>query len=318
MPHKKRVVFLGTPSIVVPVLESLLQENEVFSVVAVVSQPASRSMRGQTLVPSPVASRALEAGIVVLTPENAKDSEFLNELRALAPDLCVTAAYGQVLSEEFLAIPPFGTLNIHPSLLPFYRGAAPVQRAIQDGVTETGVSIAQTVRAMDAGPILSQVRYTVDSVIKANELLENLFALGANELVRILPSYFAGSCAARDQDHGKATKARKISVEESLLDPQRQNALEIHNTVRAFALWPGTRLQVRQGDDSFEIKVVTTRVLPQKKANRGEILLEADGLELVCGDGSVLEILELQAPGKRVMRARDFWNGLKLKSMRWA
>lgn len=315
--EKKRVLFLGTPTIVVPVLQRLLAQNEIFSVVGVVSQPASRAVRGNELVPSPVAACALEAGLPVLTPENAKDEEFLNALRALKPDLCVTAAYGQVLSEDFLAIPRFGTLNIHPSLLPLYRGAAPVQRALQDGVQETGVTVAQTVRAMDAGPIVSQVKYKVDADIKAPELLARLFVVGADELLRILPIYFAGQCELIEQQHEKATKARKMSVEEGSLRPGQNSSNQIHNLVRAFSGWPGTRLGVQNLEDVFEIKVITTRVSPQIKAPRSEILLEADGLELVCADGSVLEILELQAPGKRVMKARDFWNGLKSKSLRW-
>lgn len=315
--RKRRVVFLGTPAIVVPVLEQLLQENDLFSVVAVVSQPPTRAVRGNSTVPSPVHERALQAGIQVLTPESARDARFIEELAALDPELCVTAAYGQVLSEEFLAIPKFGTLNIHPSLLPLYRGAAPVQRALQDGVTETGVTIAQTVRAMDAGPIVSQIRYKIDEVVKAQELLSRLFLLGAEELVNILPHYFSGACQLMTQDHERATKARKMSVEEGLLSPLREPARVMHNKVRAFAGWPGTRLAVVNGEDSFEVKVVMTKVSPQIKACGREILQVADRLELVCGDGSVLEILELQAPGKRVMTARDFWNGLKIKSLRW-
>lgn len=315
--QKKRVIFAGTPAIVVPVLEKLLQENDLFSVVAVVSQPPTRAVRGNSTVPSPVHERALQAGIQVLTPESARDTRFIEELAALDPELCVTAAYGQVLSEEFLAIPKFGTLNIHPSLLPLYRGAAPVQRALQDGVTETGVTIAQTVRAMDAGPIVAQIRYKIDEVVKAQELLSMLFVLGAEELVDILPHYFSGVCQLKAQDHERATKARKMSVEEGLLSPLREPARVMHNKVRAFAGWPGTRLAVVNGEDSFEVKVVMTRVSRQINAPSSEILQIADRLILVCGDGSVLEILELQAPGKRVMTARDFWNGLKVKSLRW-
>jgi len=144
-----------------------------------------------------------------------------------------------------------------------------------------------------------------------------LFVLGADELVRLLPDYFAGGIAPQEQQHEQATKARKIKIEESLLTPSAQGARALHNKVRAFAGWPSTRLSVASGEESFEVKVVTTRVSPQIKAARFEIFLEADGLELVCQDGSVLNILELQAPGKRVMTARDFWNGLRTKSLRW-
>ncbi|MEN9529791.1 MAG: hypothetical protein RI932_1664 [Pseudomonadota bacterium] len=314
---KKRVVFLGTPAVVVPVLEKLLVPNSLFEVVAVVSQPPTRAVRGNALVPSPVHECALRSGLQVLAPEDAKSPEFIAELKSLDPDLCVTAAYGQVLSEAFLALPRFGTLNIHPSLLPLYRGAAPVQRALEDGVEETGVTVAQTVRAMDAGPVVTQLRFKVDNALKAPELLAKLFVLGAEELIRILPDYFADRIVLKEQQHDQATKARKIRIEESLLQPAEQGARAMHNKVRAFAGWPGTRLSVGNGDELFEVKVITTRVSPQIKAQRSEILLEADGLELVCRDGSVLNILELQAPGKRVMAARDFWNGLRTKSLRW-
>ncbi|NBO36983.1 methionyl-tRNA formyltransferase [bacterium] len=314
---KKQIVFLGTPAIVVPVLERLLIENPFYQVIAVVSQPPTRATRGNSLTLSPVQACAEAAGLLVLTPENAKAPDFIAQLAELSPDVCVTAAYGQVLSEEFLALPKHGTLNIHPSLLPLYRGAAPVQRALEDGVSETGVTVARTVRAMDAGPIVAQLRYRVDQSIKAPELLSLLFKLGAEELVRILPDYFSGRCEIYEQEHARATKAKKLSVEESLLRPDENTATALHNRVRGFAGWPGTRLLLSNVSESFEVKVITTRVSPKIRAANREIVLQGDALEMVCGDGSVLEILELQAPGKRAMMARDFWNGMKTKNLRW-
>lgn len=315
---KKKIIFLGTPAIVVPVLERLLAEISQFEVVAVVSQPPTRAPRGQSLLPSPVHQRGLTAGLPVLTPENAKADDFLHQLKLLKPDLFITAAYGQVLSEEFLAIAAFGTLNIHPSLLPLYRGAAPVQRALEDGVEVTGVTIARTVRAMDAGPIVAQREYRPDDKIKAPELLELLFAIGASTLIEILPEYFAGKINPVEQDHQRATKARKLTIEEGLLNPDLQSARVMHNKVRAFAGWPGTRMKLFNGDESIEVKVITTHALLNSKAKSREIIFSNGGLELVCGDGSVLNVLELQAPGKRAVSARDFWNGLRIKSLRWA
>ncbi|MEN9808769.1 MAG: hypothetical protein RLZZ488_336 [Pseudomonadota bacterium] len=315
---KKKIVFLGTPAIVVPVLEQLLADNSEFEVVAVVSQPPTRAPRGQSLVPSPVHQRALTAGLPVLTPENAKADDFLHELKLLKPDLFVTAAYGQVLSEEFLAIAQFGTLNIHPSLLPLYRGAAPVQRALEDGVDVTGVTIARTVRAMDAGPIVVQREYRPGDKIKASELLGLLFEIGAKTLIDILPEYFAGKLELVEQDHKHATKARKLTIEEGLLNPDVQSSRTIHNKVRAFAGWPGTRMKLLNGDETIEVKVITTQALLNSKAKSRDIIFANGALELVCGDGSVLNILELQAPGKRAVMARDFWNGLRIKSLRWA
>lgn len=314
---KKRIVFLGTPAVVVPVLEALNELNQTYFVVAVVSQPPTRAARGQGAVPSPVHKWAAEAGLPVLTPEDAKSTDFIQDLRSLEPDLCVTAAYGQILSEEFLQIPKFGTLNIHPSLLPKLRGAAPVQRAIECGLSETGVTVAQTVRAMDAGPVVSQLHCAVDSKIKAPELLAKLFEMGASELKRLLPDYFSGQCTLHEQEHTAATKANKITMEEALLKPDLQDALKLHDKIRAFAGWPGCRLRVAQGSDEFEIKIITSSFSQQKREPSREIFFNGSFLELVCSDGTVLEVLELQAPGKRVMAARDFWNGLKTKSLSW-
>jgi methionyl-tRNA formyltransferase len=315
--RKMRIVFLGTPAIVVPVLERLLVANNQFEVVAVVSQPPTRAPRGQQTIPSPVHQKAIDSGLRTLTPEDAKSPAFIQELKEIQPDLCITAAYGQVLSEEFLAIPALGTLNIHPSLLPLYRGAAPVQRAIEDGVALTGVTIARTVRAMDAGPVVAQVRYEVDKIIKAPQLLAELFRIGAQKLVDILPEYFAGKVAIVEQDHSAATKAKKIQAEESLLHPQEQPANVLHNKVRAFSGWPGTRLKLQLGGEVSDVKILSTRVSPHSKAKTDNIIFNGEALELVCVDGSVLEILDLQAPGKRAVSARDFWNGLKSKDLRW-
>lgn len=315
--QKKRIVFLGTPAVVVPVLQALNEDNPTHCVVGVVSQPPTRAPRGHGNVPSPVHQFALQEGLHVLTPENAKSPDFIDALRLLEPDLCVTAAYGQVLSEEFLKIPKFGTLNIHPSLLPEFRGAAPVQRAIESGVHETGVTVAQTVKAMDAGPVVAQVRWPVDEQTKAPMLLEQLFDVGAQELIRLLPTYFLGQCTLREQDHARATKASKISIEEAILMPSQQGALALHNKVRAFAGWPGCRLRVAQDGAEIEIKLITTSVSHQIKAPSNEIFFNGRFLELVCSDGTVLELLELQPPGKRAMAARDLWNGLKVKAMSW-
>jgi methionyl-tRNA formyltransferase len=314
---KKRIVFLGTPAVVVPVLDLLLASHQSWEVVGVVSQPPTRAPRGQAIVVSPVHQRALEMDKPVLTPVDAKAPEFISSLREWNPDLCVTAAYGQVLSEEFLALPRFGTLNIHPSLLPLYRGAAPVQRAVEDGVPVTGVTIAQTVRAMDAGPIVAQETFAVDEAIRAPELLSQLFLLGARRLVDILPDYFSGQLSMREQEHQRATKARKLTMEEGLLHPEQQSASVMHNKVRAFWGWPGTRLKIAIEGEPVEVKVLSTRLSPALRAKTRDIIFDGETLELVCGDGSVLQLIDLQAPGKRPLSARDFWNGLRTKKIFW-
>ncbi len=313
---RKKVVFLGTPAVARRALEILLDAESSVQVLAVVTQPPARAPRGGGTVPSPVHALAQEHGIPVLTPESAREEAFLETLETLAPDLCVTAAYGNVLPERFLAIPRFGTLNIHPSLLPLYRGAAPVQRAVEEGVLESGVTVAFTVRAMDAGPVAAQLRERVDPNVKAPDLLAHLFEKGAHLLVRTLPQVFDGSLVPQEQNAAAATKAKKIVVEEGLLD-WRATAKVLHDKVRAFSGWPGTRGRFTVAGEETELKIVTTRVgTGERLPARGECTLQGDALIVVCEDGTTLEVVELQPPGKRVLSARDFWNGLRVKDLR--
>ncbi|CAI0548238.1 unnamed protein product [Linum tenue] len=207
--QKKPLVFLGSPEVSATVLDSLFNAS---------SKPDSTF----ELMPSPVAQHALDRGFpsdLIFTPERAGEEAFLHSLKALQPDLCVTAAYGNILPTKFLNIPSMGTVNIHPSLLPLYRGAAPVQRALQDGVKETGVSLAFTIRALDAGPIIASKTLEVDDHIKAPELLDLLFSEGTKLLIHELPSLFDGAAKekAEPQDDSKATLAPKITPEESWL-----------------------------------------------------------------------------------------------------
>ena len=165
----RRIVFLGTPAVSAFCLDALLAGSELadFEISAVVTQPPGRKGRGKKIVRSPVHALAASKGIPVYTPDSAKETEFIEQMRNLRPDLCVTAAYGQFLPRKFLDVPRFGTLNVHPSLLPQYRGAAPVQRSIQEGTGELGVSVAMTVLKMDAGPILKQWRCDDNKIAKA-------------------------------------------------------------------------------------------------------------------------------------------------------
>ncbi|XP_054806913.1 uncharacterized protein LOC129309371 [Prosopis cineraria] len=323
---KKSLVFLGSPQVSATVLDALLNassaSDSLFEVAAIVTQPPARRDRGKKLLPSPLAKYALDRGFspdLIFTPERAGEDNFLSNLRGLQPDLCITAAYGNILPSKFLNIPPLGTVNIHPSLLPLYRGAAPVQRALQDGVKETGVSLAFTVRELDAGPVIASERFEVDFQIKAPDLLSQLFSEGSKLLVRELPSIFDGSARvkARPQDHNKATLAPKINPEESWLSFD-QEALVLHNKVRAFAGWPGTRAKVlveKNGEQkTLELKIITTRVGIHKSVLPKEvddIRFVKDALVFPCAGGTSLEVLEVQLPGKKVVRSDAFWNGLR-------
>ncbi|OVA14032.1 Formyl transferase [Macleaya cordata] len=328
---KKQLVFMGSPQVSASVLDALFNAStapdSVFQVAAIVTQPPSGRDRGRKVMPSPVAQHALDRGFpsdLIFAPERAGEETFLSDLRALQPELCITAAYGNILPSKFLKIPPLGTVNIHPSLLPLYRGAAPVQRALQDGVKETGVSLAYTVRSLDAGPIIACKRLEVDDHIKAPELLALLFHQGSELLISELPSIFDGSARqkAQAQDDSKATHAAKLTPEEPWLSFD-QEAVVLHNKVRAFAGWPGTRAKIRvldpnNGQDSIvELKIITTRVCGNEKKNvqndddEDDVTLVGGALRFPCGGYSTLEVLELQLPGKKPVNAASFWNGLR-------
>ncbi|WP_186645453.1 methionyl-tRNA formyltransferase [Fluviispira vulneris] len=314
--NRKKIVFLGTPQVAEIALRILLEAQQFLKVILVVSQPPSRSTRGKGETPSPTHKLALESGIPVLTPQSAKDPEFIATIQALKPDLCVTAAYGNYLPKTFLEVPKYGTLNIHPSLLPLYRGASPVQRALADGVSKTGVSILFSVAAMDAGPIAAQEEYELNDSIKAPELLNILFEKGAHLLLKTLPKLFSNSLIAQEQDHSKATHADKIKVEESILDFS-QPALTLHNKVRAFAGWPNTKSSFILNDESIEMKIITTRVSENlTKMKKGDLIFTQKSLNICCGDSQILEILEMQLPGKKVISALDFQNGLRGKQIK--
>ncbi|KAI4321365.1 hypothetical protein MLD38_034756 [Melastoma candidum] len=295
--NKKSLVFLGSPQVSAIVLEALFDASasphSSFQVAAIVTQPPARRDRGKKLLPSPVAQFALQRGFspqLIFTPERASEDSFLGSLRALQPEICVTAAYGNILPRKFLNIPPLGTVNIHPSLLPLYRGAAPVQRALQDGVKETGVSLAFTVRALDSGPVIASHRVDIDNQIKAPDLLDFLFHEGSKLLVRELPSLLDGSAQkkAKPQDEGKATLAPKIMAEESWLHFNEQASV-LHNKVGL--------IEIKDNNIDFIA------------FNRGALLIP-------CGGSTVLEVLEVQLPGKKVVSAAAFWNGLRGRTLK--
>ena len=336
--QKHRLVFLGTPDVAATVLQQLHDAcalpTSSCEIAAVISQPGRPRGRGRKTrgdaPPSPVAQLAMELGIEegrIWTPKSARDEAFLDALRILEPDLCITAAYGNVLPNAFLDIPKRGTVNIHPSLLPKYRGAAPVQRALEAGDEESGVTVAFTVQAMDAGPIIAQEKVAVEDHVKAPEFLNHMFDLGTKLLVSHLPTILDGTAAesAVPQDEEQATHASKVTKEEALLD-FGQSALKVHNKVRAFAGWPGTvanlvvHHQDRNEDTEVLLKVETTKVLGEAGVRTATTNVEVDGdnMRVVCGDGSVVELLEVKPPGKRSMTPGAWVRGLRSKcNIRW-
>ncbi|KAH6784666.1 formyltransferase [Perilla frutescens var. hirtella] len=326
--HKKRLVYLGSPQVSASVLDALFTASSppdsLFEIAAIVTQPPSGRDRGRKVMPSPVAQHALDRGFpsdLIFTPIKAGEESFLCSFKALEPELCITAAYGNILPTKFLKIPSMGTVNIHPSLLPLYRGAAPVQRTLEDGVRETGVSLAYTVRQLDAGPVIACEKVEIDDQIKAPELLEFLFSQGSKLLISELPSILDGSAKTKaiPQDESRATLAPKLTPEESWLSFD-QKATVLHNKVRAFAGWPGTRAKVVVIDpksdehNTIDLKIITTRVGDSNEIQndrRDGVVFAKGSLIFPCGEGTTLEVLEVQLPGKKVVNAAAFWNGLR-------
>lgn len=324
---KKRIVFLGTPAVAAQTLKKLCTVSELpsstFSIPAVVTRPPAPIGRKRILTKSPVHQVAEELSIPnILTPSSARDPEFLEQLSALAPDMCVTAAYGNFLPKSFLSIPPFGTLNIHPSLLPAFRGAAPVPRALESGVTTTGVSVLQTVLKMDAGPVVAVRERVLDGNEQAPALLQELFDQGADALLEVLPKVWDGTVNLSEQDEAHATHAAKISKEEARLS-FTENARIVHNRVRAFAGWPGTWAEfiIRDGQGRSEevrLKILETSVLREiggmcLGVHEVNFDKERNCLAIICDDGSKIGALHVQPPGKKPMEAGCFWNGLRGK-----
>lgn len=330
--RKSRLVFLGTPDVAASSLELLVRESQrqdaCFDVVGVVTQPPKRRRRMGTPEPSPVGKVAEDFGVRVLAPESAKDPVFLEELEvSLRPDICITAAYGQYLPKRFLEIPQLGTINIHPSLLPRWRGASPVQRSLQAGDELIGVTILYTVSKMDAGPIISQDTYRVGKNEQSTEVLKHLFRVGTIRLIELLPGIVSGQMSfelATPQNEEGVVKADLVNVDEGELKVWKESALTLHNKVRGFSIWPGTWMYFTIGDDDTQepirLKIIETQVQEVKLAPTHQVQLGKDrtsGLYVVCNDGSVLELLKVQPETKKVMDARSFVNGLRGKTIHW-
>lgn len=301
-----------------------------FEVVGVVTQPPKRRKRRGKVIPSPVGYAAEELDVpLILCPEKANDKEFLDSLEALDLDLCITAAYGQYLPKRFLATPKLGTLNIHPSLLPRWRGASPVQRSLEAGDNPVGVSVLFTVSKMDAGPILSQTESTIDENDTATTVLPHLFELGTQSLIKLLPDVINGKKSfetAMIQNEDDVINADMIDSSEGELCVWKDSAKTCHDKTRGFSMWPGTFMYFKVGDDAddeepVKVKVIQTQVLESTKEELTDLVKmgpnKKDGLRVVCGDGSVLELLQVQPATRKAMDAKSFVNGLQGQSLRW-
>lgn len=297
------IVFFGTPQFAVPSLQAC---QAVGTVVAVVTQPDRPRGRGHHVQPSPVKELALAAGIPVLQPPRLKGTDFATRLAALEPEAAVVAAYGRILPPDVLAAPRRGCLNVHASLLPRWRGAAPIQWAIAAGDRETGVCLMQMEAGLDTGPVLALRRTPISPTENAETLAARLAELGGMMLGEEMPAFFRGELKPRPQPTEGATLARLVTREDGRLD-WGLPAVHLERRIRAFTPWPGgwTLLEGRM------LKVWRAEVV-EGTAPAGTVLAARGALEVACGQGA-LRLLELQPEGKRRMSAAEFLGGHRLR-----
>jgi methionyl-tRNA formyltransferase len=296
-----RVVFFGTPEFAVPSLQALLGEG--FDVVAVVTQPDKPQGRSRsTAVPPPVKTAADAEDVPVLQPERPGDPAFLARLRALAPDVGVVVAYGHILKPDLLGLPRLGMINLHPSLLPELRGAAPVEWAILNGLKQTGVTIMRMEEGLDSGPILLQIPHDIDPEETGGELAEHLSEMGAQALVEVLALYQTNGLEPHPQDHARATYAPKLTRDTARIrwtDP----AERVARLIRGLDPRPGAWSEL----DGREVKLFGARAVEGRGAP-GEVQQTDDGLRITTGQGAV-RIEEVQPAGKARMAAAEWVRG---------
>lgn len=302
MSRALKIVFAGTPEFAVPALDALLASAH--PVLAVYTQPDRPAGRGRKPTASPVKRRALEQGLPVRQPPTLRAEAEQRHLAELDPDVMVVVAYGLILPPAVLAIPARGCLNIHASLLPRWRGAAPIQRALLAGDAETGITIMQMDAGLDTGDMLAQVRCPIEAEDTAQSLHDRLARLGAGALLETLGAIERGAARPVAQDDARATYAEKISKAEAAIDWGRP-AQELERKVRAFNPWPVVQTEL----DARTLRVWLARALAEEHASAPGTVLRADrsGIYVACGRG-VLRLDRVQLPGKRSMGAADFVN----------
>jgi methionyl-tRNA formyltransferase len=303
--HAPRLIFAGTPAFAVPSLRALIRSGQ--APVAVYTQPDRPSGRGRKTRPSPVKTTALDAGIPVHQPPTLRDASAGAKLVALEADLMIVAAYGLILPQTALDAPRLGCVNIHASLLPRWRGAAPIQRAILAGDEATGICIMRMEAGLDTGPVFRCREVAIAADDTGGSLHDRLAAVGADLLLEVLPGILDGSLAPVPQDHARATYAKKLEKAEAAVDWSR-DAPSIERQVRAFNPWPVAQTRL----DGEVLRLWLARALPGSGGPPGAVLHAGrEGIDVATGDG-LLRILSLQAPGKRPVDAAAFVNSRDL------
>lgn len=301
--HPLRVIFMGTPQFAVPSLQRLIDAGD-YAIVGVVTQPDAPAGRGRELAMSPVKRLALEHSLLILQPERVRRPDAIAALRELRPDVLIVAAFGQMLPRSVLDLAPLGTLNVHASLLPRWRGAAPVTAAILAGDAQTGVTIMRLDEGMDTGDMLAQESTPILPDDTTGTLTERLAGLGADLLLRTLPRWARGEIRPQPQDAALATLCRPVKKEDGRVD-WRLSAAAIERAVRAYTSWPGAHTTW----NGRLLKMLAARVVRKPtSAASGTVLLTPDGPAVATGDGLLL-LTTLQMEGRRALPAADVVRG---------
>lgn len=300
-----RILFMGTPDFAVPSLEALV--NAGHEICGVFTQPDKPKNRGMKLQAPPVKEFALAHNVSVFQPETVKDGAALEIIRELAPELIAVAAYGRILPVDILEYPAYGCINVHSSLLPKYRGSAPIHWAILNGDNESGVTIMHMAKAMDAGDIIAQAVTPIDPNETVETLHDRLARMGAELLVEVVEQIKAGTAKRTPQDDSQVTFAPMLSRELSPLD-WTKTARQLHNQVRGLIPWPATTTDIIGGQLVKIFEVEETGV--STSAAPGTIVAaDKHGIDVACGDGTLLRIKQLQAQGGKRMAAADYLRG---------
>jgi len=301
-----RIIYAGTPDFAVPTLKALLGAQH--NVVAVYTQPDRRAGRGRKLTQGPVKTVALESGLEVRQPVSMKSAETIAEIDSFAADLMIVAAYGVILPQSVLDLPQHGCINIHASLLPRWRGAAPIQRALEEGDERTGVTIMQMQAGLDTGDILLKSEIEITPDMTAAALHDLLAGMGADALLRVLDQIHRNQLTVEKQDETKVTYAHKLEKSEAVLDWSK-SAVELHRKVCAFNAWPVAQTTV----DQEVLRIWLSEVLPGRdEAQPGTIIGLGDTIDVATG-GGVLRLLRVQAPGKKPVTAGEYSNSRGLQ-----
>lgn len=304
-----KIVYMGTPDFAVPPLKAMLEAG--FAVAAVVTQPDKPKGRGKTLMPTPVKEEALRHGIPVYQPAKVRDPEFVEILKSLAPDIIVVAAFGQIIPKNILELPPFGCINIHASLLPKYRGAAPIQQAVIDGEKESGVTIQKMGTGIDTGDMIAKVVVPLAEDETGGSLFDKLAAAGADLLIKTLPDIFQGRAVYEKQPEESPTPyAGMITKEMGRMDFHK-DAEELERLVRGLNPWPSAYTFL----NGKTLKIWKSRVSEEKTDMGPGTVIAADksGIHVSCGNG-VLILTEIQLEGKKRMEADAFLRGYKIET----